>query len=238
MASGGQEDPLAYGHYHPRRTQDGEEAENQDNQDGERGLFGGAYRKLRDRYQPQQPYPNSATTDRPQGYGQSKPSTSTTSEGSSKPSSGLLGSSIFNKVHEAVHGIGAEVAERLTGRNSSSPNEAPQSQAQDVSLHRYSSFASPKGGDDVKWYVDGCGYMWAVSRALEQARETIWILDCEFTYSVLEPSCLSNARYYCSSSPLTMSQGGSLQNYTYVDRLRGINSIGWIGCYKQPRSEE
>lgn len=44
--------------------------------------------------------------------------------------------------------------------------------------HRYdSTFAGPKSGNDVKWYVDGCSYMWAVSQALESARQTIWILD-------------------------------------------------------------
>ena len=44
--------------------------------------------------------------------------------------------------------------------------------------HRYdSTFAGPKPGNDVKWYVDGCNYMWAVSQALENARQTIWILD-------------------------------------------------------------
>ena len=43
--------------------------------------------------------------------------------------------------------------------------------------HRFDSFAQPRDGNDVKWYVDGCGYFWAVSVALEQARETIWILD-------------------------------------------------------------
>ncbi|KAI9828785.1 MAG: hypothetical protein M1832_001890 [Thelocarpon impressellum] len=43
--------------------------------------------------------------------------------------------------------------------------------------HRYRSFAPDQGGNDVKWYVDGCTYMWAVSRALETAQESIWILD-------------------------------------------------------------
>lgn len=40
-----------------------------------------------------------------------------------------------------------------------------------------STFYGPKPGNDVKWYVDGCSYMWAVSHALENARQTIWILD-------------------------------------------------------------
>lgn len=169
MASGNREDHLAYGDYHPRRTRGEGEAEHQD---GDRGFLGDAYRNLRSRYQPQQ-------SDKPQDSGQNYPSTSTDSDSSSKPSFGLLGSSIFNKVHEAVHGLGAEVSERLSGRKSPTPG-APVDQREDASLHRYGSFATPKGGDDVKWYVDGCGYMWAVSRALEQATESIWILDCEF----------------------------------------------------------
>ena len=47
------------------------------------------------------------------------------------------------------------------------------------SLHRYTSFARQRNGNLAKWFVDGCGYMWAVSVALEQATESIWILDCE-----------------------------------------------------------
>ncbi|KAL3422829.1 hypothetical protein PVAG01_04576 [Phlyctema vagabunda] len=43
--------------------------------------------------------------------------------------------------------------------------------------NRYNSFASPRTSNDAKWFVDGCGYMWAVSVALEEARESIWILD-------------------------------------------------------------
>lgn len=44
--------------------------------------------------------------------------------------------------------------------------------------NRFGSFAPPREHNDVKWYVDGCSYFWAVSRALENARESIWILDC------------------------------------------------------------
>lgn len=176
MASGNRDEYLAYGDYHPRPTQGEGEAEHQD---GERGFLGDAYRNLRGRNQPQQ-------SDRPQNSGQNDHSGSTAPDSGSKPSFGLLGSSIFNKVHDAVHGLGAEVTERFTGRKSPTPG-ASVDQKEDASLHRYGSFARPKGGDDVKWYVDGCGYMWAVSRALEQAKETVWILDCEFN-SVLDPT--------------------------------------------------
>jgi phospholipase D1/2 len=43
--------------------------------------------------------------------------------------------------------------------------------------NRFHSFAPQRMGNDAKWYVDGCGYMWAVSVALEEAQESIWILD-------------------------------------------------------------
>jgi len=43
--------------------------------------------------------------------------------------------------------------------------------------HRFQSFAPQREGNDAKWYVDACGYMYAVSEALERARESIWILD-------------------------------------------------------------
>ena len=33
--------------------------------------------------------------------------------------------------------------------------------------NRYQSFAPPSTGD-VKWYVDGCSYFWAVSQSLER----------------------------------------------------------------------
>lgn len=43
--------------------------------------------------------------------------------------------------------------------------------------HRYKSFADVREGNDVKWYIDGHDYFWALSEILEEARETIWILD-------------------------------------------------------------
>jgi hypothetical protein len=44
--------------------------------------------------------------------------------------------------------------------------------------NRFESFAPVRNGNGAKWYVDGKDYMYAVSMALEKARETIWILDC------------------------------------------------------------
>ncbi|KAA8910585.1 hypothetical protein FN846DRAFT_524598 [Sphaerosporella brunnea] len=43
--------------------------------------------------------------------------------------------------------------------------------------HRYNSFAPVTQGNEVKWYVDGLNYFWAVSEALENAEEVIYIED-------------------------------------------------------------
>lgn len=51
------------------------------------------------------------------------------------------------------------------------------SKGQHDSGNRFDSFAPKRDGNDIKWYVDGCNYFWAVSEALERATKTIWILD-------------------------------------------------------------
>lgn len=43
--------------------------------------------------------------------------------------------------------------------------------------HRFDSFAKERDGNKIKWYVDGQDYFWAVSVALERAKETIYIED-------------------------------------------------------------
>lgn len=43
--------------------------------------------------------------------------------------------------------------------------------------HRFESFFPEREGNLVKWYVDGRDYCWAVSTALENAKETIYIAD-------------------------------------------------------------
>lgn len=103
------------------------------------------------------------------------------------------GSFGFGKLHSIVHDIGSDLMDKFSGKD-----EAPQGQgsqggqgqqqgqqpgaAQNPpqefhSSHRFESFAPQRQGNDIKWYVDGCSYMWAVSVALEQARESIFILD-------------------------------------------------------------
>ncbi|MCJ1232521.1 hypothetical protein MMC14_000474 [Varicellaria rhodocarpa] len=43
--------------------------------------------------------------------------------------------------------------------------------------HRFESFAPEREGNKIKWYVDGRDYFWAVSIALEKAKETVYIAD-------------------------------------------------------------
>lgn len=43
--------------------------------------------------------------------------------------------------------------------------------------HRFQSFFPERDGNLIKWYIDGRDYFWAVSVALEQAKESIYIED-------------------------------------------------------------
>ncbi|OLN81033.1 Phospholipase D1-like protein 3 [Colletotrichum chlorophyti] len=43
--------------------------------------------------------------------------------------------------------------------------------------HRFTSYFPERDGNQIKWYVDGRNYFWAVSEALEKAKETIYIAD-------------------------------------------------------------
>ena len=161
-----EDDPLAYGDYPGpsktgRRGQkgEGEEAFDEGGVRGERGLIGDTYRKVRDKYMPQN-----------DGSNQTKPS-------------GGLGSFLFGKLQDVVQDIGSGIDQKLGGMGPKHSHTHAAAQCDDgmhnASQHRYGSFAAQRTRNDAKWYVDGCGYMWAVSRALEQATESIWILDCE-----------------------------------------------------------
>lgn len=82
------------------------------------------------------------------------------------------GSSFFDKMSSGFKNLKSEFEGVVDGGK-----KEYHAQTQKLSEHRFDSFVSPKNGNDVKWYVDGCSYMYAVSRAIEQATESIWILD-------------------------------------------------------------
>ena len=43
--------------------------------------------------------------------------------------------------------------------------------------HRFESFAPIRQNNNLKWYVDALDYLWAVSTALDQAQEVIYLAD-------------------------------------------------------------
>ncbi|KAF2429228.1 phospholipase D/nuclease [Tothia fuscella] len=89
--------------------------------------------------------------------------------------------SLFDKLHSHAHKLGSVIKDKISVADVHSHTHDDDSchpGAHDAhSDNRYYSFCPIREGNDVKWYVDACGYMWAVSVALEQARESIWILD-------------------------------------------------------------
>lgn len=97
--------------------------------------------------------------------------------------------SVLGALHGVVHGVGHGLAGRFgtkfedrptgqTGPQVSSVDGPGATSGAGVTQNRFGSFSPERSGNDVKWYVDGCGYMYAVSLALEAAKESIWILDC------------------------------------------------------------
>ncbi|KMU81459.1 phospholipase D1 [Coccidioides immitis RMSCC 3703] len=90
----------------------------------------------------------------------------------SRPKSDLV-SGLLGK----VQGIGSDLAQKLGSSIDPQAYATYGTGTQAGEKARYGSFAPERDHNDAKWYVDGCTYMWAVSRALETAKESIWILD-------------------------------------------------------------
>ena len=172
----GRDDPLAYGDSYERPSGTGDD----EYEGGERGIIGDTFRRIRGKPPRQSQTAYASNQDvtqsyQPQIYNQSSAPSNYTPSQASQGSSGLA--SIFDK----VHGLGSELKQKLEGKDDSKSHYRPGAafdHAHDAFEHRYDSFAGTRTGD-CKWYVDGCGYMWAVSKALEQAKKSIWILDCQ-----------------------------------------------------------
>ncbi|KZF26507.1 phospholipase D/nuclease [Xylona heveae TC161] len=182
MAGQGHDDPLAYGEFH-----DGNFHANQEG--GERGLLGDAYRFFQSRQHHSgssqaPPGQSSSVTQQYQPHLFNQPQASSfekPSSTSAEQRSSFNMSSILDTISNAVHGIGHEIVEQFSGEGDIHSHTHTSGQcsdgAHDPSQHRFGSFAPQRDGNDVKWFVDGCGYFWAVSRALENASQSIWILD-------------------------------------------------------------
>jgi phospholipase D1/2 len=85
----------------------------------------------------------------------------------------------FSSLHTFAHDLKTTITEKVEGELHSHTHLGSKCH----SLHftnrdnRFHSFAPQRKENDAKWFVDGCGYMWAVSVAIEEAKESIWILD-------------------------------------------------------------
>ncbi|CAE7033193.1 hypothetical protein PTNB73_04902 [Pyrenophora teres f. teres] len=147
------DEDLAYGDYNKR---EGEE--------GDRGLLGDVGRRF--------------------GFGK-KENTASQPPSSNQGSSGG-GMSFFKKLHDPLHGFVSDLKDAISGDDHAQKPPAattyeqggqPQPGQEFHEQHRFLSFAPERHGNEAKWYVDGCSYMYAVSIALERAKESIWILD-------------------------------------------------------------
>ncbi|KAK2001795.1 phospholipase D/nuclease [Colletotrichum falcatum] len=79
---------------------------------------------------------------------------------------------IFRKVERGIDAIFGDERHAHTHMGHQCHEHHPAGHAE----NRFQSFA-PQSSGNAKWYVDGCSYFWAVSEAIEQARESIYILD-------------------------------------------------------------
>ncbi|KAJ5690612.1 Phospholipase D/Transphosphatidylase [Penicillium macrosclerotiorum] len=185
-----QNDDLAYGRYH----------ESERGSDGSRSL-GDTFKKFRDTYKSHQGSskpssqsygPGSSThqsdqnqSQAPYGYSHGagdqsqpyqQPYQQSEYQGHGRPPKEDKLSGFLGKIQGAVTDFGSEFATKV-GTAIDPQAYAQYGASKPTTEHRFGSFAPPREQNDVKWYVDGCSYFWAVSRALETARESIWILD-------------------------------------------------------------
>ncbi|KAI1386691.1 phospholipase D/nuclease [Hypoxylon trugodes] len=85
---------------------------------------------------------------------------------------------LFHKVEDAFKEVKDAIKHEEEERphHESHNNNAGAEQSVFTSNNRFQSFA-PETSGAVKWYVDGASYFYAVSLALEEARESVYILD-------------------------------------------------------------
>lgn len=201
MSGGQNQDALAYGRYYDGRD---DEAEGQRGlgdrglSDTARGFLSDGLKKLKDQYgtshggqgqqQQQQNYYSGSATGQPPSF---QSGSYNQQQQQQPPHKQDKLSSFLDKFEETVSGVGSQLAQKIgttidadayAGYGSSSSNAN--------SRNRFGSFAPTREANDVKWHVDGFTYFWAVSRALETARESIWILDClSFSHPITLREC-------------------------------------------------
>ncbi|KAH8884766.1 phospholipase D/nuclease [Thozetella sp. PMI_491] len=88
-----------------------------------------------------------------------------------------LGHKLEDKVEDIFHGDDHEGQHHEQHEEHHQGGEGSgEVRPQETTVNRFQSFA-PQSSGHVKWHVDGASYFWAVSVAIESARESIYILD-------------------------------------------------------------
>ncbi|TGZ77596.1 phospholipase D/nuclease [Ascodesmis nigricans] len=105
-----------------------------------------------------------------------------TFQGATAPSKPLASGGVLETFASGLNSALHSYARNLFPATSSythTPTGAPGTTADagPITGHRFDSFAPVRGGNRVKWYVDGKDYMYAVSVAIENAKKSIYILD-------------------------------------------------------------
>jgi phospholipase D1/2 len=84
----------------------------------------------------------------------------------------------FNKVAADTQKLATQISDKFDAEKHSHTHFHSFCHALHHTVHnRYHSFAPPRTQNSAKWFVDGCGYFWALSMAIEQAQSQIWIMD-------------------------------------------------------------
>ncbi|KAL4792842.1 hypothetical protein BDV19DRAFT_367871 [Aspergillus venezuelensis] len=86
---------------------------------------------------------------------------------------------IDEKAHHLKHRVGKffNIINPNHRHDEEHEQETDRKRSEICESHRFGSFAPVRQGTKVKWYVDALDYLWAVSIALEQATEVIYIED-------------------------------------------------------------
>jgi phospholipase D1/2 len=84
----------------------------------------------------------------------------------------------FNTVAADTKRLAGEISDKFDSEKHSHTHLHSFCHALHYTVHnRFHSFAPPRTQNSAKWFVDGCGYFWALSVALEQAQSQILIMD-------------------------------------------------------------
>ncbi|KAL9946685.1 hypothetical protein D7B24_007962 [Verticillium nonalfalfae] len=131
--------------------------------------------------------------------------------------------SIFRKVERGIDAIFGDERHSHTKIGHECHEHHPTHHAS----NRYQSFA-PQSTGNAKWYVDGCSYFWAVSEALENARESIYILDWWLSPEIyLRRPPAANERYRLDNMLKAAAERGvkvSIIVYREVEAALTLNS--------------